>query len=86
MTGGRLKPSDMILVSFDIIKDGLKPSPLNRVYSCYGHPDDGPATLTLRDSDGVVSIVHVEPITSLEENPHTGNTHFTGELIDRHAP
>jgi hypothetical protein len=52
------------------------------VFNCYGHPQDGPAELTLRDADGVETTVQIRRVTSLEENPKTGSTHFTGALAD----
>lgn len=82
MNDGRLRPSNRVLVSFDILRGNSEPSPLNQVYRCYGHPEDGPAELALCDEDGVETTIQVQHITSLEENPQTGSTHFTGVLTD----
>jgi len=81
LTAGQLRPSNKVTVPFDIIKDDNPVSPRNRVFNCYGYPEDGPVELTLRDEDGVVSTFVVVHVTSVEENPHSGYTHFSGELV-----
>lgn len=81
------RPSDKPLVDYGIVRgDSDQASPLNRVYSCYGHPEDGPAALVLR-SPGEFDDMHVEieRVDTLEENPGTGSTHFTGYLVDGRA-
>jgi hypothetical protein len=78
-------------VTFDIIEAAasengiadLKPSALNQIYNCYGHPEDGPAVLVLRNPEEPHD-THKEEIvrvTSLEEDP-LGNTHFTGHVAE----
>jgi hypothetical protein len=57
-------------------------SVLNQLLACYGHPEDGPAELVLRDPEGSDVTVQIARVTTIEEDPATGSSHFTGDLAD----
>ena len=73
---------EVVNVQFDILA-GKEVSVLNELLGLYGHPDDPDeiAELTLRDSDGHEITVEIEEITTLEEDPVTGSTHFIGTMV-----
>jgi len=75
-------PSDTVFVKYNILA-GEEVSALNELLSLYGHPDDEDeiAELRLRDDDGHKVKVEIEHIKTLEEDPSTGATHFTGILV-----
>ena len=72
----------VVFVTYDILA-GEEVSVLNELLYLYGHPDDEEETaeLMLRDVDGQTVPTQIGRITSLEEDPATGATHFTGKLV-----
>ena len=72
----------VVFVTYDILA-GEEVSVLNELLYLYGHPDDEEETaeLMLRDVDGQTVPTQIGRITSLEEDPATGATHFTGILV-----
>lgn len=77
-------PKEVVDVKFDILA-GKEVSVLNELLNLYGHPGDPEeiAELTLRDPDDQETTIEIEieEITTLEEDPATGATHFIGTLM-----